>query len=58
MRKLKDAIARVAPIPSAVLIYGESGSGKELVARDVHRLSGQRSASRSSPSTAARSPRS
>jgi len=40
MRKLKDAIARVAPIPSTVLIIGESGSGKELVARDVHRLSG------------------
>ena len=39
MKKLKDAIARVAPIPSTVLIIGESGSGKELVARDVHRLS-------------------
>ena len=35
MKKLKDAIARVAPIPSTVLIIGESGSGKELVARDV-----------------------
>ena len=42
MKKLKDAIARVAPIPSTVLIRGESGSGKELVARDVHRLSGDR----------------
>lgn len=41
MKKLKDAIARVAPIPSTVLIVGESGSGKELVARDVHRLSGR-----------------
>ncbi|HEY7879088.1 MAG TPA: sigma-54 dependent transcriptional regulator [Gemmatimonadaceae bacterium] len=39
MRALKDAIARAAPIPSPVLIWGESGSGKELVARDVHRLS-------------------
>jgi two-component system nitrogen regulation response regulator NtrX len=41
MRKLKDSIARVAPIPSTVLIIGESGSGKELVARDLHRLSGR-----------------
>jgi two-component system nitrogen regulation response regulator NtrX len=41
MQKLKDAIARVARIPSPVLIIGESGSGKELVARDVHRLSGR-----------------
>jgi DNA-binding NtrC family response regulator len=40
MKKLKESIARVAPIPSTVLIIGESGSGKELVARDVHRLSG------------------
>jgi two-component system, NtrC family, nitrogen regulation response regulator NtrX len=38
MRKLKDEIARVAPIPSPVLIAGESGSGKEVVARDLHRL--------------------
>jgi two-component system, NtrC family, nitrogen regulation response regulator NtrX len=36
--RLKEAVARVAPIPSPVLILGESGSGKELVARDLHRL--------------------
>jgi two-component system, NtrC family, nitrogen regulation response regulator NtrX len=36
LRGLRDAIARVAPIPSAVLVTGESGSGKELVARDLH----------------------
>ena len=36
--RLRDAIARVAPIPSTVLITGESGSGKELVARELHRL--------------------
>jgi two-component system, NtrC family, nitrogen regulation response regulator NtrX len=35
--RLREAIARVAPIPSPVLILGESGSGKELVARDLHR---------------------
>ncbi len=38
IRALREAIARLAPIPSPVLILGESGSGKELVARDLHRL--------------------
>jgi two-component system nitrogen regulation response regulator NtrX len=38
MRRLRDDIRRVAPIPSPVLILGESGSGKELVARDLHAL--------------------
>jgi DNA-binding NtrC family response regulator len=38
MQQLKEMIERVAPIPSPVLIIGESGSGKELVAREVHRL--------------------
>jgi len=41
MRALKDRIAQLAPIPSPVLIQGESGSGKELVARRLHRLSGR-----------------
>jgi DNA-binding NtrC family response regulator len=38
MLALKEQIAKLAPIPSPVLIEGESGSGKELVARDLHRL--------------------
>jgi DNA-binding NtrC family response regulator len=38
LRQLREAIGRVAPIPSPVLILGESGSGKELVARDLHRM--------------------
>jgi DNA-binding NtrC family response regulator len=36
MRRLHEEIRRVAPIPTPVLILGESGSGKELVARDLH----------------------
>jgi DNA-binding NtrC family response regulator len=40
MLRLKESLARVAPIPSPVLITGESGSGKEVVARAVHRASG------------------
>lgn len=36
---LRDIIRQVAQLPSTVAIYGESGSGKELVARSVHQLS-------------------
>jgi len=38
MRKLHETVARLAPIPTTVLVLGESGSGKELVARDLHRV--------------------
>jgi len=37
--KLKDQIAQFADSPFPVLIEGESGSGKELVAQRLHRLS-------------------
>jgi DNA-binding NtrC family response regulator len=39
MRQLLEEIKKVAPTNGRVLITGESGSGKELVARAVHRLS-------------------
>jgi two-component system nitrogen regulation response regulator NtrX len=38
MRRLQEEIRRLAPIPSPVLVLGESGSGKELVARDLHAM--------------------
>jgi DNA-binding NtrC family response regulator/tetratricopeptide (TPR) repeat protein len=39
---LRDQVVRAARAPFAVLVEGESGSGKELVARALHRLSGRR----------------
>ena len=39
MRQLRDAIPRTAASPFPVLIEGESGAGKELVARAVHAAS-------------------
>lgn len=39
MRRLYQHIAQVAPAQGAVLILGESGSGKELVAQAIHRQS-------------------
>ena len=39
MQQVKTLIAKVAPTESSVLILGETGTGKELVARRVHELS-------------------
>ena len=42
LRQLFDLVERVAPSDAAVTILGETGTGKELVARALHRLSGRR----------------
>jgi len=43
MRSVLDRLLRVAPMRSTVLIFGESGVGKELVARSIHFNSPRRS---------------
>jgi two-component system, NtrC family, response regulator PilR len=37
--KLKDVAGRAAKRPSTIMILGETGSGKEMLARYIHRLS-------------------
>jgi DNA-binding NtrC family response regulator len=39
MQKLYDMIGRVAKTDASILISGETGTGKELVAETIHRLS-------------------
>jgi two-component system, NtrC family, response regulator HydG len=43
MRRVALLIRKVAPLDSTVLITGDTGSGKELVARTIHRLSPRKS---------------
>jgi DNA-binding NtrC family response regulator len=42
MRRVFDLIEQVAPHRSTVLIHGETGTGKELVAQAIHSASGRR----------------
>jgi len=42
LRKVLEQVAIVAPTDSTVLLHGETGTGKELVARAIHNLSTRR----------------
>jgi two-component system C4-dicarboxylate transport response regulator DctD len=42
MKALRNAILRVAPAPANVIILGETGAGKEMVARCLHEFSGRK----------------
>jgi two-component system nitrogen regulation response regulator NtrX len=44
VRQLREQVAMAAPTNGRVLIYGENGTGKELVARTIHELSRRRHA--------------
>ncbi len=42
MQAVRSLVERIAPTPATVLIEGETGTGKEMVAKLVHELSGRR----------------
>src|SRR5256885_15531583 len=42
MRQILDQVKTVAPLDSTVLIEGETGTGKELIASAIHNLSSRR----------------
>lgn len=41
IQHIRDTIARVAPLPTSILLTGKSGTGKEVAARSLHSLSGR-----------------
>ena len=43
LRRVLEQVETVAPTDSTVLIYGETGSGKELIARALHNFSARKS---------------
>ncbi len=43
MQKLMEVVSRAAPTEVNILIHGENGTGKELIAQTIHQLSGRAS---------------
>lgn len=39
IRQVRETLAKVAPLPTSVLLTGQSGTGKEVAARSLHSLS-------------------
>jgi len=42
MRKLRQTVLQIAPLPVPVMLHGETGVGKKLVARALHHYSARR----------------
>jgi formate hydrogenlyase transcriptional activator len=45
LREVLERVERVAPLDSTVLVYGETGTGKELIARAIHDCSNRKNRS-------------
>ncbi|MCK5574090.1 MAG: sigma 54-interacting transcriptional regulator, partial [Bacteroidetes bacterium] len=41
MHEIKDVVAQVGPTDITVLVTGESGVGKEVIAKAIHNISGR-----------------